>query len=315
MDLRATTARWPVARALDAHMASHHGVLDLGRARHLGATPDLVQRYVEAGEWVQVHRGVYRGAAAPITAEQTLLAAVFASGEHALASHRSAAWLWNLLVRPPDRPDVVMPYGSTRYHHGIAVHRSTDLVGAPVVERRGIPTTDAARTVLDVAGVLRPAAVDLVIDRAIASKVCTLVEIVAALERYGRRGRRGAGRLRDALERRGVVAEGRVPSVLESQMARLVRLIDVPPPVPEYEVAGGRYRFDFAWPEIRVAVEVDGWDAHTSFDDWRRNLEKGNWASEHGWVVVHFSWDMVRHAPDKVAARLSSIIHRRSLRG
>jgi hypothetical protein len=32
-------------------------------------------------------------------------------------------------------------------------------------------------------------------------------------------------------------------------MARIARLINCPPPVPEYPVANGRYRWDFAWVE------------------------------------------------------------------
>ena len=48
--------------------------------------------------------------------------------------------------------------------------------------------------------------------------------------------------------------------------------------------------------------------------DWERNLEKGNWASRNDWIVPHYSWDMVRHAPENVAASLRAIIYRRSLR-
>ena len=46
-----------------------------------------------------MYRGVYRHSAAPQTEYQRLLAAVWAGGAAALASHRAAAWLWGLFGR------------------------------------------------------------------------------------------------------------------------------------------------------------------------------------------------------------------------
>ena len=57
-------------------------------------------------------------------------------------------------------------------------------------------------------------------------------------------------------------ADGRVESVAESRAQHLMWLHDVPAPVPQYEVVDHRgvveYRLDFAWPERRKWLEVDG---------------------------------------------------------
>ena len=48
---------------------------------------------------------------------------------------------------------------------------------------------------------------------------------------------------------------------LEDRLLALVRAAGLPEPVRELQFAksiGRRWRFDFAWPEQRVAVEVDG---------------------------------------------------------
>ena len=59
-----------------------------------------------------------------------------------------------------------------------------------------------------------------------------------------------------------------------------------------------RYRFDLAFPALRVAVEVDGatWTAgrHTTGRGHRTDCEKTNLAQLMGWRVFRFSTDMIR---------------------
>jgi hypothetical protein len=313
MDLRAAVNRLPVDRALDAFMASHYGLIDHDSVSGLGGTAELIRRNVVTGRWLVEHRMVYRAAAAPRTPEQELLAAVWASGDLARASHLSGTWAWGLLARPPDLPEVSIPYARSVKHRGIVVHRSTDLAGVPLHERRGIPVTDPARTILDVTGVVPHGIGTMLVDRAISTKLVTVDGLVAVLERFGRRGRRGSGTLRTILEERGVAAVGRTPTVLESRMARIARSINAPPPVAEYPVANGHFRFDFAWPEVKVAAEVHGWDGHAAYDDWVRNIDKRHWADDHDWLVLEWAWEHVKNNPDLIAHRLAAALARRTL--
>jgi hypothetical protein len=313
MDLHARENRIAVQRALDRYMAAHHGVVGRATAISLGATKNLLRERTASGAWEVVHRTVYRSASAPPTREQQLLAAVLACGQHAVASHRSAAWLWGLLAAPPDLPDVALPYERRAVHKGIQVHRSTDLVGTGTSVRSGIVVTQPARTVLDVAAVVPPHVTAAVVDRAIAAKLLAIPALVAALEQYARPGRSGAGKLRAVLEERGVSAPGRAPSVLESAVARLLERLNIAPPVAEFEVAGGRFRFDFAWPEILFALEVHGWLAHSAFADWARDIEKRNWADNHGWEIYETTWEEVTKHPEKVATEIMRRIRRRRL--
>jgi hypothetical protein len=314
MDLRAAASRLPVDRAIDADMALHHGLTTLDRVLLLGGSARMAEERLERGAWLAPHRGVYRDPAAPRTPEQELLAAVLAAGEFAVASHLSAAWLWGLLVRPPDRPEVSVPYARSVKHTGIALHRSTDLLGVVPHERRAIPVTDPARTILDATGVVAPSVAALLVDRGISTKLVTVPCLTAALERYGRRGRRGSGKLRTELERRGVAAAGRTQTVLESRMARLARGINAPPPVAEHPVCGGRYRWDFAWPEVMVAVEVDGWDGHAAYEDWLRNIDKRSWGEDNGWLILVFAWEHLKANPEAVAMRIERKLAERTLK-
>jgi hypothetical protein len=153
----------------------------------------------------------------------------------------------------------------------------------------------------------------LIVDRAISSKLVTVAGLVAVLGRYGRRGRRGSGTLRTILEERGVAAVGHAPTVLESRMARIARSINAPPPVAEYPVANGHFRFDFAWPEVRVAAEVHGWDGRAAYDDWLRNIDKRHWADDNDWLVLEWARAHINDNPDLAAHRLEATLARRTL--
>jgi len=88
-------------------------------------------------------------------------------------------------------------------------------------------------------------------------------------------------------------------SHLEEQFAVQLRAAGLPEPVREYRFAPPRrFRFDAAWPDLRVAVEIDGgvWSGgrHTRGSGFLRDCEKLNLAALAGWVVLRFSGDLVR---------------------
>jgi len=65
-------------------------------------------------------------------------------------------------------------------------------------------------------------------------------------------------------------------------------------PVPEYRFAPPRkWRFDYAFPEYRIAVEIDGgiWTRgrHTRGLGYLKDMEKFNEAGKLGWRVFRFT--------------------------
>ena len=80
-------------------------------------------------------------------------------------------------------------------------------------------------------------------------------------------------------------------SLPERQLLQELRWCNVAEPTREYRFAPPRrWRFDFAWPLLNVAVEVEGGGfvngAHTRGEGFRRNCEKYNEAALMGWVVI-----------------------------
>jgi very-short-patch-repair endonuclease len=71
----------------------------------------------------------------------------------------------------------------------------------------------------------------------------------------------------------------------------LLRMARLPAPEAEYRFAvPRRWRFDYAWVEQRVALEVDGstWTngRHTRGSGWQRDTEKLNAAASLGWRML-----------------------------
>lgn len=89
-------------------------------------------------------------------------------------------------------------------------------------------------------------------------------------------------------------AIGSVPSSLEAGFARIMRAFKFPTPTREFRFDPIRkWRFDFAWPDQKVAVELDGgiWTkgGHSTGTGIMRDMEKSNAAQLDGWLVLRFS--------------------------
>jgi very-short-patch-repair endonuclease len=81
-------------------------------------------------------------------------------------------------------------------------------------------------------------------------------------------------------------------SLLEDELAWGLRAAGIIPPEREYVFAEGRrFRFDFAWPRQRLAVEVDGglWigGRHVRPAAVEVECEKSALAAINGWRVIH----------------------------
>lgn len=76
-----------------------------------------------------------------------------------------------------------------------------------------------------------------------------------------------------------------------------------------------RWRFDFAWPDVRVAVEVDGgvytYGRHNRPGGFAQDCEKINAAQSLGWVVFRVTPSDLRTRPEEFIAMVVSAIESR----
>lgn len=295
--------------AVDKVAGKQHGLLTsdqaisaLGRGRKT--------RWISERRLVVVQPGTYRVAGAPQTWHQAL-AAVQLSTEGVI-SHRSAAELWGLIqpagyveasVRPPRHPRVSPP---------AIVHRVGDLHPELAEDREGLHITDPVRTVIDLGLVLPKWSVSDALSRGITTRLLGVQEVDRLREALGRQGRNGTGVMRQILEER-LLLGGNEESLLEKRFNDLVRRHDLMAPVTQYELwHAGRFiaRIDAAYPERKLAIEVDGFSAHTSPDTFQRDRTRQNRLVALGWTVLRFTWADIVQRPAAVAQTIREAIGR-----
>ena len=217
-------------------------------------------------------------------------------GVAGVASHVTAAVMWGL-VAGTTAVHVTVPHatGDGRAR-GFPVHRAKLLTRRDVRRVRGIPVTCPARTLVDLARTVPVRTLEAALDRAIMNGLTSLADVdrYIADRRLGQL--RGVRRLRSLLEDR---TEGVPSEELEREFLRLVRRFKLRKPVRQH--AQGRYRIDFAYPDLMLAVEVDGWNAHGTPSALDYDVDRQNQIGLAGWLVLRFTWRQLVYQPGKVA--------------
>jgi hypothetical protein len=201
---------------------------------------------------------------------------------------------------PADIHVLSPPGGRLRSADGLVVHRRD---GAPLVTVNGRRTTSPAWTAVEVARSLRRPRALATLDAALRSQTCTRADVWrAAIEQAGRRG---IVAVRNLIP----LADDRAESPMESE-ARLA-MIDGGLPIPElqYEVIDGNGEFrrlDFAWPQMRVAVEYDGVDWHGDPEAMKRDRRRQTALMDVGWLVMAIVFEDVRYRPWEFVGRIGA---------
>ena len=183
----------------------------------------------EPGDSIASIRGVYAVGHTAITRQGRWMGAVLASGHGAVLSHQSATALWGIWGSGAGETHVTVPR-KTRSQRSIRRHFSM----LPDDERTvlaGIPTTSAARAVLDLAAAKGAAAAESALREMEYLGIYGPVSLPALLERYPRH--KGTPIVRVCLERLADDPGGRIRSDLEEALPALPRCPSDPSAAPE----------------------------------------------------------------------------------
>jgi very-short-patch-repair endonuclease len=269
---------------------------------------DHVARTLRVRGTLEVARsGVFRIAGSARSWEQSVMAAVIAGGEHAAASHHTAAALW-------DMPDfhvglgtplhVTVPRGTRPSIRGVTVH--TTLLEFEACTRRGVWVTSAARTLVDLDGFVAPAALARCVDEMLLRRLVSL-DGLWAVHSALRRGSRRSRAMTAILSARTDAWE-RADSRPELRILRWLREARLPEPVLQHRV--DRYRVDLAYPEQRIFIEYDGFDAHvtrTAFDGDRRRANELQLTA--GAIILRYTSSSTR---EQVVREVATALARRT---
>lgn len=98
-------------------------------------------------------------------------------------------------------------------------------------------------------------------------------------------------------------------SDLELELAFQIRVMKLPPPALQYKAIPNRqFKCDFAWPDLKIALEVDGaqWGTgskkdgtwhpgrHGSGSGIETDCEKQNWLVTMGWHTLRVTKDQIQ---------------------
>ena len=233
--------------------------------------------------WRRLLPDVYACSTVPVTHRLLARAVGGLLLPDAVVSGRSAAVLWGADLATAEDVvectiDASRRAGAVR---GVRVTRRA-LSDAEVVRRDGVLVTSPVRTALDL-GRVEPADEAVVcVDAFLRLRLVTLEEVRSAAQATTGAGCRG---IRRAVAR----ADGRAESPRETRLRLLLHASGLPRPVAQHVVVDrdGRFvaRADFAWPELRIALEYEGaWHgAPRQVGKDRRRLHALTAA---GWTVV-----------------------------
>src|SRR6266545_4618243 len=200
-----------------------------------GLSDRQIEGRIELGLWRRLYADVYLIAGSPLTWKGALLAACWAGGFRAAASHRSAAALWELAGGRKPVVEITCPRWRRAQHEGLVVHETKVLDGIDIAVVEGIPVTTPERTLLDLGAVCHESVVEMALDNAENRGLVTRASVQATLDRLGRSGRNGVGTLRRLLMANE--PERQAPeSEMETALVQCLRRNGWPEPIPQFEI-------------------------------------------------------------------------------
>ncbi len=285
-----------------------HGVLSRRQLLELGLGAAAIHYRVTSGLLRRIHGGVYAPGHAVLRPAGYRMAAVLACGPGAALSHRSAGEHLAIRSSLRSRIDVVTPRGGRRGDARIDVHRMRTLRLSDVTVHDAIPVTTVARTLLDLADVLRPDQLARAVEQTEILGLFDLRAVEAQLARAN--GRRGAPRLATVLAH-ARPERGRTRSGLELDFLALVLGAGIGEPEVNAPVElrpGEWVEVDFLWRAERVAVETDGGPFHRSWSARARDAARDHGLTRLGYHVLRFPDTEVQDDPGSVLATVRAAL-------
>lgn len=268
--------------------AGQDGVVSTIQLHALGLDDAAIHRRAREGRLHRLHRGAYAVGHRTLGPRGWEHAALLALGPSAVLSHRSAASVWGIRSLTASWVELAHP-GKRRSRDGILVHWTRGFTPGDVMLREGLRVTSPARTLIDLADVLSPSA---------------LQRTLATAERAGLVDRAGfvlpPGRRR--------VIRGEHVFTRSGEERRLLGLLRGWGLRPLVNQQIGRWEADFYWPAVGVVLELDLYETHGDRTAFERDREKDADLVERGLRVMRVTPRQYRTRPGDVRRRLERLV-------
>jgi hypothetical protein len=188
----------------------------------------------------------------------------------------------------------------------VVVHRSLDYALREETVRQGLPVTGVGRLLLDIGLKVSVDRQADAIDEAIRRKLVTWPELYHVLVAHACRGRDGVGPFRAILD---VRYGSKVPlSSWSRKAARLFVDAGLPEPQIEFRIETETglliAQVDLAYPEARLAIELQSKQFHLSDSAFERDAQRRNRLARHGWTLFEYTWRYYVEQPKAMVAEV-----------
>ena len=278
-------------------LARQDGLITAAQAREHGLTGRALSRRVSDDGWRRVQPGVVLAGGHAWTDRAQVRAVGLWAGERGAISGPVAAWWLAMLSYAPTRVELTVPRVSGIRSRPFVRVRRRDLEWHDVARSDGIVVTAPPLTTLETAIVVRDGSVFL--DRALQRHV----SFPAVYQAYCRNmGMPGGSRIAALL----IAAANRADSAAERLLISLLRAAGISGWV--HGLPFGPWAIDIAFPQVKLAIEVDGWAWHMDVDRFRADRHKGNALTRDGWMLLRFTWHDLTNRPEYVLAEIRAAL-------
>jgi very-short-patch-repair endonuclease len=274
--------------------ARQHGLITFLQLLAAGLSDSAITKRVARGLLHRVHRGVYALGHADLSAEARWHAAVLGAGDGSALRDLSAGTLHEISRFRSPLIGVLSP--RLRVLEGVRVHRYRHLDPRDLTTHKGIPVTTVHRTLVDLSDVLTAHQLTNVIYRA--AYHGRWVEPATRDSMTRANGRRNLHVLDTAIARYN---SGSAGTRSAAEDAFLTLTTDEPLVNVHFE----GFEVDFRWPDLKLAVEIDG-PHHGRPHDRDHDAREAHTLQAAGYELLRFTDEDVHQRPEKIRRALSA---------
>jgi very-short-patch-repair endonuclease len=272
-----------------------HGAMTREQLLASGVPAGTISTWLRRGRLRRLLPRVY---APPPLEYLTMVAAALLWLPSAAASHRAAAWLWQM-TGEPSVVELTVPQACSRQSPvpWLRLHRRS-LPPDRIVLWGHLPCVEPEQTVLDCLAVLDDRAGALLIDTALAGQARQEMLRSRYVDNIGRRGSAAAAR---ALP----LAVPGAASHPERVLARALHAAGLTAFRVNVPVRG--YVADLLDNKRRLIIEVDGWGAHGGREAFQRDRTRQNVLVAAGYTVLRYTANDVVHRLPEVLSQIRKV--------
>jgi very-short-patch-repair endonuclease len=293
-------------------LESQYGVASTAQALSLGESYETIRRRSRDNDWQRALPRVVRPVGASLTFEGRLAATRLTVAGGMAFGGMTAAALWGVPgASRTERPHVVVPDNRRlRSSSEMHVQRQSRLL-EHIYVRDDWPVVSIEAAVVGAAEMFGFAALVDVLQELLRDGRTTSVRVLSMTGR----GVKGSALVSRAM----AVAGDGFGSTWERRLARALRSRGRSGPRAQFRVvspSGLIAYVDLAFPQVNLAIEIDGYVAHSRPAEFRYDRVRQNaLVSELGWTVLRFTPFEISTAPARVVRQIWSCFDRLAAQG